>query len=213
MSASRRNAVALIAGAALLIIASSTTSAVATKLITGAQIADRSITGADIKPGSVPGNRIESGSVKLEHLHESAVRAGHVYTSRGVGAKPRSRSPRGVVTQLSNSGLRSLTSLINIPPGTYLAVITGRYGVYPSTASQKLINCALEYPSSQYDYLPFYQSGLGYSEDWEGTIADSLVFKSSAPGTVSFACMTGGDYTAWADAEIVLIPVSSYAQS
>lgn len=210
MSTSRRNAVALVAGAVVLIVASSATSAVATKLITGADIKDRSITGADIKPGSVPGNRLESGSVKLEHLDSSAIRAGHVYTSRPANTGSRALSPR-FGTPLGN-GWSQVTSLINVPKGRYLALITGRYEFDPSTVSYKTIECMLEFPSSQYDYLTYYVASQGNTGDEQGTMADSLVFNSTASGTVELQCMTDGSYTGNAWADLVLIPVSTYYQ-
>lgn len=208
MATSRRHTIGLVIGAAVLVIASSTTSAVATKFITGADIKDRSITGADIKPDSVPGNRLEPGSVKLEHLHPSAVRAGEVYTSRRLDSNLPAKRMRGS-SPLKNSWTE-VSSLINVPSGTYLAVITGRYDFDPSSESYLAIECQLQYPSSAAN-LMFY-SGAGSTSIFYGTVADSIVFKSSAKGTVQLNCMTEGDYTGDLSADIVLIPVSTYYQ-
>ena len=206
MAISRRSTIALIAGAAALIVASSATSAVATRLITGADIKDHSITGADIKPGSVPGNRLTPRSVELQHLADSAIRAGHVYTSRSVGPKARSLSPR--LVNLDGSWA-TVASVEGVPAGSYLGLITGRFDLYPDPTSLREIQCELDYGTGQSDLPPYYADGASPGDAW-GTMADTLVFKTTAKGSVDLVCSTQGDVGAQADADLVLIPVSTY---
>lgn len=140
MPASRRNAIALVAGAVVLIVASSASSAVATKLITGADIKDRSITGADIKPGSVPGNRLEPGSVRAEALHETAVRSGHVHFS----GSPDSRRPRNDSgADLANGKSTLITTISNVKAGDYVYSVSGSIGLFPVSGGQTIGNCSV----------------------------------------------------------------------
>lgn len=186
MSNSRRNAVTLIAGAVVLIVASSATSAVATKYVTGAEIKDGSITGADIK----------GGTIKSEHLHRSAEGAGIVYTSKGFDGSSESRrglTPRAGYALSTANDATIATVNVNIPKGTYLVSVTGQMTLYTgtpiSTSNSLYVSCDIK-PSTSTDvtFLPYYQVSAPATADSHATIANEVIITLSATSTLIFRC-------------------------
>lgn len=179
-----RNAIALVAGAVVLIVASSATSAVATKLITGSDIKDHSITGKDIRPGTV----------RLAHLHRSAEGASIVYSSKGPKGSRGQITPR-MGTPLSTANDATIATVnVDIPKGTYLVSVTGQMSLYTntaiSTASSLTVNCDLK-PSSSADgvtYLPYYEISPPTAADTHATIANDVIITVSSTSTLEFRC-------------------------
>lgn len=186
MSNSRRNAVALIAGAVILIVASSASSAVATKLITGAQIKDGSITGKDLAPGTI----------MLRHLHESAEGSGVVYTSRGFGAAQdgrRALTPRAGTALSTASDATIATMNVDVPKGTYLVSVTGQISLYTntpiSTSNSLYVSCDIKpSASTEVTYLPYYQLSAPTTTNSHATIANEVIITLSETSTFEFRC-------------------------
>ena len=186
MPASRRNAIALVAGAVVLIVASSASGAVATKLITGADIKDGSITGKDLKPGTV----------RATHLHESAEGSGIVYTSRGFDGTQNSRralTPRAGYALSTANDATIATVNVNIPKGTYLVSVTGQMTLYTgtpiSTSNSLYVSCDIK-PSSSTEAtnLPYYQLSAPATSNSHTTIANEAIITLSATSTLIFRC-------------------------
>lgn len=186
MKSSRKNVVAVIAGAVVLVVASSATSAVATKLITGADIKDHSITGKDIA----------AGAIKVGHLHPSAEGAGIIYTSRGFNANHsprRALSPRAGYALSTDNDATIATVNVNIPKGTYLVSVTGQMTLYTgtpiSTSNSLYVSCDIKPSSSTITtFLPYYQLSAPATADSHATIANDVIITLTATSTLIFRC-------------------------
>lgn len=227
MKSSTKTAVALVAGAVMLVMASSATTAVATRLITGNDIANGSITGADIAKGSVKGNRIAKGSVQLHHLNRDSIRAGHAHASKdpiiiasggGIPTRPRDSS-RSV--NLTNGVNTAVATVSNLAPGTYLLIATGEIGLAPGSYNSKW------YPNQGYCSLgsasttavtQIYAAPAPYDQWYNTTIAMSRVVTLSGSGSLSASCKlsistpsppTG--YVGLANVDLTAIPLTTYS--
>lgn len=198
MKSSTKTALALVVGAVALVMASSATTAVATRLITGNDIANGSITGADIAKGSVKGNRIEKGSVQLRHLDRDSIRAGHAHASRkpiiiasggGLPTRTGRDSNRGV--NLTNGVNTAVATVSNLAPGTYLLIATGEIGLMPGSYSGKYYQnqgyCSLGSASTT-AITQSYAAPAPYDQWYNTTIAMSRVVTLTAGGSLSAAC-------------------------
>ena len=137
MYVSRKVIGVFIAAATVLVLVSSASSAVAIRLITGADVKDGSLTGADIKRDSVPGNRIKDGSVRMEHLDRDSIRAGHVHVGTPPlvvrsGAKRSEGVPRdsSEYVYLNTGVSKNILRLSQLPPGSYIVLVSGELQNY-----------------------------------------------------------------------------------
>jgi hypothetical protein len=212
MKMSRRNAFAVIAGATVLILASSTTTAVATRMITGAQIQNRSITGADLKPGTI----------RLQHLHESAERSGVVYGTLPPEGASRARSgPRPQPAQpLSTANDATIVSLLNVPKGSYLVSVTGQMKLYPTVSTSLTVSCDLLYSMGSVLVLPYYNVPAPLTSNNYTTLANEAIITVSSTSNLTFRCQVfdlspsapapSSAQIGDAYANIVATPVSAY---
>lgn len=226
MTSSTRNILALAFGAVLLVGASSATTAVATTLITGDDIADRSITGADIKRDSVPGNRLKPGSVRIEHLDRASIRAGHVHSDvepmvvdpTAADAPQATDSSRGV--NLVNGVTTTVSTLSNVPAGTYAVVATGSISLiaasYNGTYYQNVAYCSIIAGTTTVNFQTYAASP--YNTTYNSVVALSRVVTLTAPGSISVTCKptlstpnppTG--IVASAGVDLMALPVNSYS--
>lgn len=217
-------------GAVMLVMASSATTVVATRLITGDDVADRSLTGADIQRGSVKGNRLKPGTVALRHLDRDSVRAGHVHTdkeplvigeSTGVsGATPPSGRDsesyvtlvNGVTTTVATvSGLAAGKYVVSATGGMYLQAVIINNGAYGTSGS-----CSIESASTTVT-TQSYQNPYPWEGDFFATVAMSRVVTLTSPGSFTVTCELAtaqgfavGESIGQANIDLLAMPVTSY---
>jgi hypothetical protein len=224
-----RKAAALAATAVALVVVSSGSSAVATRLITGADIKDASVTGADIQRDSVPGNRIKPGSVRMEHLDRSSVRAGHTH----LGSKPRVIEPKGSARSTSprssNNGVdlsaginKNVVRLSNLSPGTYVVSAMGRlvnYATKVGTAYATYAGWCSIYADGEMIDTQNNQTPPSNSVTWTSPINMMKAFSLTETADVILSC--GASVNPFSPAptspiatvyvDLVAFPVTSYS--
>ena len=188
MVKSRRSVILIAAGAAVLIAVTSASSAVATRMITGADIQNHSITGKDLK----------AGTISLGHLDRMSIRAGHAHHSREAFVVGRGAS-KSKVTRDSNSSVRlnnfamtRIAAVTSLPVGTYTVVVGGSVQTtvvmdqskkyYPSS-----VWCTLNALGTQVA-MQGYGSSPNAATNYNPTVAMTRVVTLTSPGDISVAC-------------------------
>lgn len=220
-----KTALAIVAGAVMLVMASSATTAVATRLITGADVADQSLTGDDIQKGSIQANRIKPGSIGLRHLDRDSIRAGHVHSHEDpvvigkAGGKASNRDGYGFTT-LNNGVNTKVGSVSSLPPGSYLMIATGQMGLGPVSYNGKYYqnagSCTIG-SSNTTATVQSYSAPSPYNVWYYSTVAMSRIVTLTTTADLLVMCKaivstpsppTG--MVGFADIDLVAIPVTSY---
>lgn len=213
MKKPRRSTIAVVAGAVVLVVASSASSAVATRMITGADIENHTITGDDLKAGAITLKHLDRTSIKAGHVHHS--RAAVIVGPRATKAKVTRDSNRAVV--LYNQAMGKVATM-SLPAGTYTVIATGLVNTMTISSGGKY------YPSKVWcqltalgNYVAQQNFGLSpvASESYIATIAMSRVISLTSPGDVTLSCevdatVTISGMTGGASGDLVAFPVTSY---
>lgn len=219
---SSRRTIALVAGALGLILLTSTSTAVASQLLTGADIQDGSITGVDIQRQSIGAGKLKLGSIKVEHLDRTSIRAGHVHSSHEpnvIGDGPSIASTTAPVVYLYNNVFTVVAKVSALPAGTYVVQSAGSMWVQPTagggTIWPNLAICNLVVGTTT---VATEKLGPRGGDFWTyATISHVRVVTLNAPSDVTVQCEMSTGLTpspTWsigqATVDLVALPVTSY---
>ncbi len=214
-----RTAAFLTSGAIALILATSATTAYATKtLITGEDIARGTITGANIATGSIYGSDIKDksitaadlapGSINLKHLDTSSIKAGHVHVAGGVPRiNPRTNSglvgpAEARLTPTSTSSMvnfswgqmTTLAQISNLPAGTYVVQVSGLVSAAAvrttyTSYATSILQCQIGSGSNWFFYLDFSPGPVVQQSSWKTPIVITRVVTTTATANLTVQCM------------------------